>query len=438
MKNQKLPVRRLTRQQFLTTSLGAGVGLVMLGGCGSDSGGQASGNIKAWGWDIAAASLREVVPMFKENDSKVKVKVDDVGRLDLYDKVTTGLAAGGSGLPDLFMLETDRLPSYIVKFPQGLANLSDMGAGKFKDKIADTKWPQAESDGTIYAFPWDIGPTGIFYRVDFFDKAGVKPDDISTWDDYIDAGKEIKKSTGKQLVGIDAGNDDGVFRMMLNQQGTYYFNKAGEITLATPEAVAAMEKVKKMYDADLVVNVNGYDGGVTAFKNERVVSAAAGVWYSGTITDQAPDQKGKWDAFQLPAFESGGNRAANLGGSNMVINANSENVDAAYAYSKFAMTDPDAQMYMMKNYGLFPSLLSTYDDPFFDKKVPYFNDQPIYRMFADEVSDIPKAYYTEDYARAFARSSNAQAQVLLNNGDPEKALTNAAQQLAQETGREIA
>lgn len=438
MKNQRSSVQGLTRRQFLVTSLGAGAGLALLGGCGSNSSQPASGEVKAWGWDIAAASLREVVPMFKDKNSEVNVKVDDVGRLDLYDKATTGLAAGGSGLPDVFMLETDRLPGYISRFPQGLANLSEMGADKFKDKIASTKWPQAESDGTIYAFPWDLGSTGIFYRVDFFDKAGIKPNDIETWDDFIGAGKEIKSSTDKQLLGIDAGNDDGLFRMMLNEQGTFYFNEAGNITLASPEAVTAMGKIKEMNDAGLIANVNGYDGGVTAFKNERVVSAAAGVWYAGTITDQAPEQKGKWDAFQLPAFESGGNRAANLGGSNLVINANSDNAEAAYTYSKFAMTDQGAQMYMMKNYGLFPSLLSTYDDPFFDKKVPYFNNQPVYKMFADEVPQIPKAYYTEDYARAFARSSDAQAQVLLNDGDPEKALNNAAEQLAQETGRKIA
>jgi lactose/L-arabinose transport system substrate-binding protein len=136
--------------------------------------------------------------------------------------------------------------------------------------------------------------------------------------------------------------------------------------------------------------------------------------------------------------ESGGNRAANLGGSNLVVNANSENPEAAYAYARFAMTDPEAQLYMMETYGLFPSLLETYEDPFFDKKVPYFNDQPIFRMFADEVPDIPAAYYTEDYARALERSVDAQSQVLLDGGDPEQALNRAAEQLAQETDREIA
>ena len=164
----------------------------------------------------------------------------------------------------------------------------------------------------------------------------------------------------------------------------------------------------------------------------------AGVWYSGTLTSQAPDQEGNWDAILLPAVEAGGNRAANLGGSNLVINANSESPEAAYAYAAYAMGNTEAQMYMMETYGLFPSLLKTYEDPFFDKNVPYFNDKPIYRMFADQVPDIPNAYYTEDYARALERSVDAQSQVLLDGGDPEEALTQAAEQLAQETDREIA
>lgn len=377
--------------------------------------------------------------MFNEENSDVEVNVEDVGRLDLYDQLTTGLAAGGVGLNDVLMIESDRLPGYIVQFPDGLANLSDLGAGDHRDAIADSKWPQATAeDGTIYGMPWDLGPTGIFYRVDLFEEAGVNVEDIATWEDYIAAGQEILGATGVRLIGIDAAADDGVLRMMLNQQGTYYFNEDGQIALASPEAIRAMELIKQMYDADLVVNVDGYDGGVAAFVNERVASAAAGVWYSGTIIDQAPDQEGLWDAFMLPAVESGGNRAANLGGSNVVVNANSENAEAAYAYAEYAMTNPDAQMYMMENYGLFPSLLETYEDPFFDEPVPFFNDQPIFRMFADEVPDIPNATYTEDYARALERSSNAQAEVLLNNGDPEQALTNAAEQLAQETDREIA
>ncbi len=427
--------RALTRWQFLTAA-GAGLGLAAFG-C-SSSGGQQSGVVDAWGWDIAAASLEEVVPMFRKARPGIDVSVVDTGRLDLYDKATTGFAAGGVGLPDVLMLESDRLSGYVQVFPQGIANLSELGVGELRARIAANKWPQATLDGDIYALPWDIGPTGIFYRTDFFAEAGVKADDIETWDDFIAAGEEIRGATNKQLLSIDMAADDGLFRMMLNQRGVYYFDEEGRITLNSAEAVEAMETVKKMRDAGVMLNAQGYDGGVTAFKNERIVSAAAGVWYSGTITSQAPEQKGNWDVFMLPAFETGGDRASNLGGSNLVINASTGDLEDAYAYAEFALTNYEAQMYMMENYGLFPSLLETYKDPFFDKKVPFFDDKPIYRMFADEVEKIPNAYYTDDYARAFERSIDAQAEVLLNDGDPEQALTVAAEQLASDTSREIA
>lgn len=428
--------RALSRRRFLSTAVGAGFGLAAFG-C-SSSGGQRSGVVDAWGWDIAAASLDEVVPMFRKARPGIDVSVVDTGRLDLYDKATTGFAAGGVGLPDVLMVESDRLSGYVQVFPQGIANLSELGAGRLRDRLASSKWPQAILDGDVYALPWDVGPAGVFYRVDFFEEAGVKADDIETWDDLIAAGRQIKAATGKRLLSIDMAADDGLFRMMLNQRGAYYFDGEGRIAINSPEAVEAMEMVKKMRDAGIMLNAQGYDGGVTAFVNERVVSAAAGVWYSGTITSQAPEQKGNWDAFLLPAFESGGNRAANLGGSNLVINASTRDLEDAYAYAEYAMTNYDAQMYIMETYGIFPSLLETYRDPFFDKKVPFFDDKPIYRMFADEVEKIPNAYFTDDYARAFDRSIDAQAQVLLNDGDPEAALTAAAEQLADDTSREIA
>lgn len=428
--------RALTRRQFLKTTAGAGLGLAAFG-C-SSSGGQQGGVVDAWGWDIAAASLEEVVPMFKKANPGVEVSVVDTGRLDLYDKATTGFAAGGVGLPDVLILESDRLSGYVQVFPQGIANLSELGAGELRDRIAPNKWPQAILDGDIYALPWDVGPAGIFYRTDFFDEAGVNAGDVETWDDLIAAGEEIRGATNKQLLSLDMAADDGIFRMMLNQRGVYYFDEEGRITLNSPEAVEAMETIKKMRDAGILLNAPGYDGGVTALVNERIVAVAAGVWYSGTITSQAPEQKGNWNAFLLPAFQTGGDRAANLGGSNLVVNASTQDLEDAYAYAEFAMTNYDAQMYIMETYGIFPSLLETYKDPFFDKNVPFFDDKPIYRMFADEVEQIPNAYYTDDYARAFERSIDAQAQVLLNDGDPEQALTAAAEQLASDTNREIA
>ncbi|MEK1831693.1 extracellular solute-binding protein [Priestia megaterium] len=88
----------------------------------------------------------------------------------------------------------------------------------------------------MYGFPFDAGPTGVFYRTDYFEKAGVDPNSIKTWDDYIAAGKKIKEKVGVDLLGLDFNNDDGLFRMTLTQQGTFYFNNKGKLNLTSKEA----------------------------------------------------------------------------------------------------------------------------------------------------------------------------------------------------------
>ncbi|MGE5704798.1 MAG: extracellular solute-binding protein, partial [Clostridia bacterium] len=321
--------------------------------------------------------------------------------------------------------------------PDGFADLSAMGADKYKDKISATKWPQSIVKDKIVAFPWDLGSTGVFYRTDLFEQAGVKAEEIETWDDFIAAGKKIKEKTGKAMLPVDISNGTALISMMLNQEGTSYFDDNGDIILGSDKVVKAMSKIKEMHEAGLIENVQGWDGTVTATKNGTVATIPYGVWYSGTIMDQAPETKGKWDAFLLPAFEKGGNRASNNGGSSLVIPAASKNKELAYKFVEFALTDVESQMLLMKKYGFFPSLLETYKDPFFDQPLEFFNNKPIFRMFADESDKIPAINYTSDYQRAAKHVADAQSKALLNNEDVKAVLDEAAQLLSSETQRNV-
>ncbi len=311
------------------------------GGSGSSSGDKVDikskkdvkGNITVWGWNVAADAMRKAVPAFNKEYPNVKVKVEDIGRLDVYKKLTVGLAANGSGLPDVALVEDDHIQNYLTQFPDGFMNLGKSGYDQSIDQFSKSKMGAVKNKkGDIYAMPWDIGPVEVFYRTDLFKKAGVDPASIKTWDDYLNAGKKIKAATGVDLLSMDIANDDGLFRIMLNEQGTYYFDDKGNINLESDEAVKAMSMIKKLHDANVMLNVDGWNGGIAAMKNSKVATIPTGVWYTGTMMDQAPDLSGKWDAFKLPAFEAGGNQAANLGGSNLMIPSSSNNKAAAYAF----------------------------------------------------------------------------------------------------------
>ena len=46
------------------------------------------------------------------------------------------------------------------------------------------------NDG-VYALPMDSGPMAWFYNKDVFDKAGVDPTQVHTWDDFYEAARRF-------------------------------------------------------------------------------------------------------------------------------------------------------------------------------------------------------------------------------------------------------
>ncbi|MBE1556303.1 ABC transporter substrate-binding protein [Sporosarcina limicola] len=401
-------------------------------GKGIEDPGEVAGKITVWGWDVAAETLKLSVDKFKEEYPDVEVEVEDFNSGDLYEKLTVGLVSKGSGMPDVILMEDERIPGYVNQFPEGFLNLSEMGYDKHKALFSEAKLENVMHEDSIVAAPWDIGPTGVFYRVDLFEEAGVNAEDIVTWDDYVKAGIQIKDKLGIKMLPIDIAKYDGVFSQMMQQQGTSYFNENDEIDLTSEEAVRSMEMVKKLYDNDLVLNNSGWDGIVTATVNGEVATVPYGAWYTGTIMDQAPDLKGKWDMFYLPQFSEGGTRYGNVGGSAILVSAYSKNKNAAYAFTEFFTTDVDTQLLGFEKYGLFPSLKSTYDSPILTGNSAYFNNKPIFKNFADIVSEVPKVNMNKYNAQASQIMANAQASVLLEGTPVQEALEKAEKQLVNE------
>ncbi|WNF37470.1 sugar ABC transporter substrate-binding protein [Bacillaceae bacterium IKA-2] len=392
--------------------------------------------LTAWAWNVNVGALNEAAEKFKAEYPNVELKVEDMGRLDVYDKLSTGLAAGGIGLPDILLVEDDRVQGYLQAFPNGFVNLSDKGFDENANLFPNFKKEMVSKDGDFYGFPFDAGPGGMFYRTDIFEAAGVSSDDIETWEDFLVAGKQIKEATGAYAMPLDMYKDDPTYRMMLNQLGVYYFDEEGNIDLTNPKAVQAMQTLKDFADADLIKDIDGWNGIVSSTIDGSVAAIPFGAWYYGTITDQAKNSEGNWGVFLLPAFEKGGNRASNLGGSNWLIPAASKNIDEAYAFLNFFSTSDEVQLMAMEEFGLFPSLASVYESELFIGEVDFFGGQPIWKVFANQMEDVPTAYYTNDYAIGLDEAIKAQADVF-NGKDVNQALEEAANRLASRTKREL-
>lgn len=393
------------------------------------------GEITVWSWNIAAEALDMLVPDFNKQYPDVKVTVVNMGHADVRTKALAGCAAGGTDLPDVVTIENDEAETYWAQFPDCFVNLKTLGVDKYKDAFPAFKWTQLSAGDGIYSLPWDSGPAVMFYRRDLYQKAGVDPASIKTWDDFIAAGKKIEAATGAKMATMNMQDDDGWFRPLANQEGCSYFSDDGtKVTINQKGCVDALETMKKMRDAGVLAN-GDWGGQIQNIKSSAVATAFFGGWYEGTIRSNAPEQSGQWGIYLMPASGDGAH-AASWGGSSLAVTATSKNQEAAWAYVQYALATNDGQVSMLKNRGLVPSLLSALDDPYVKAPQPYWGNQAIWVDVLGTMKEIHPYRGTQFYADVRGTIVVKAVNDYLNGAykTAQEALDAAADQISSSTG----
>lgn len=443
------PTARRTVRRVGAAAVAAIVAAGALAAC-SPAGGESTEpdgpiELTIWTWDQPGAGLEAAIPAFEAANDGINVTVENVGNPAIWDKITTGMAAGGTGLADIMNIGVDYMGNYIETFPTGFANLSEMGADDLEGDFPATLWGSAQNtDGAVFGIPYEVNTNVVFYRQDLFEQAGIDMDAVETWDDLLEAGVTLKEETGSFLFAMDKAateNSADFWQMLARLKGTFFYDKEGDIALNDEGSVAALDFIKRANDAGIIADIpGGWDNLMTQVKGEaNTALLASASWMAGVFPDNAPDLEGKWAVRRPPAMEPGGFTAASAGGTYLSIANSSPNKEAAWEFVKFAMATLEGQELVYEGAGLFPSYRPMWETDAFTGTNPYFNDEQVNQLFVDALNeDTPPDYYTADYAQALKAYSDAQTQVLLQGADPKEALDAAADLLVQQTGREIA
>ncbi|MDN4614137.1 sugar ABC transporter substrate-binding protein [Leifsonia sp. F6_8S_P_1B] len=425
--------------------LGLAVTAGALTACSSSSGDTGGDKtITVWGWGDPVKGMKAAVPSFEKAHPGVTVKVQDVGNPAIWDKITTGMAAGGSGLPDVMDIGADYMSNYLETFPDGFADLTPYGADELEKDFPTGLWGGAQkADGHQYGIPFEVNTSLIFYRTDLFQQAGVDPAAITTWDQMLDAGKKIKAATGASLFAVDkaATQADAAnfWQMLARLDETFFFDKKGDIAFSSEGGVKALEYLKEANDAGLIADVPQSQGTTSQAKGETPVALLPlASWAVNTFANDAPDMKGKWAVRTPPAVEQGGLTSASAGGTYLTVAKSSKNPKEAYEFVKYSMATLEGQQEVYKGGGLFPSFRPMWDTDVFKQDNAYFGINTNDLVIDALNQKTPPDYYTKDYAKALKAYDDAQTQVLVSGADPKKALDEAADLLAQQTGRKIA
>jgi lactose/L-arabinose transport system substrate-binding protein len=357
-----------------------------------------------------------------------------------YQQLIPRLQAG-SGAPDVFSLAQQDFQNFLMRFPGEFVDVTDRMEG-YTSQFAEAPLSHARKDGKLFAVPWDMGPVGLWYRKDLFEKAGIAPDDVTTYDGFIEAGKELERKVGggAKMTAFDAsggGTNPSHYHILLNQQDGSFYGSGGKIDFTNEKSYRAMGVLDRFVTEEIAVDTPTYDEISRAISNGDAATDMGAAWDVGLIKSAGGKaQKGKWDVMPLPAFASGGPREATLSGSVLVISSQSQNVDAAWDFIEQALLTKEGQSESWAQ-GLFPSWEPYWETAAFNEPDPFFGFA-VAPKFADIARKVPALDYGPHFLDFQKPLMDAYAAVLTGDTAPQEAFAQAEERAASASGLRVA
>lgn len=361
--------------------------LIIAMSAGAASAADTAANLKAaitvWAWPSADKAFESIIAGFNQKYPGIQVTWEMKAGMaaGTRDALLAALAAGSGG-PDVVLIEINDIGMYALH--GGFVDLRKppYNAGKYKSDFVGYKWDLATApDGAMFAFPWDIGPAGVFYRRDLLDKAGVPSDPdrlaklIRTWDDFYTVGKKVNDPKNK-IWWID--NARGIPNIYFSHKN--FFDKDMNIAIDNPTTRKVLAIAAKIRGA-------GMDAQASLWTNEwytmlntgRVATTIVGCWFGGFLKSWiAKDTGGKWGVIPVPEQP-----LQNWGGSFLAVPQTSENPEAAWKFIEYVCADANAENTIMKTVDYFPAYKPAWKDPLYDESDPFFGGQKTRRLWAN-------------------------------------------------------
>jgi multiple sugar transport system substrate-binding protein len=374
---------------------------------------------------------------FEAVHPNIKIEFVTIPGDEMFDKVLTQIAAGNP--PDAAYVSDWMTGSFAQE--EGLLSLNDYIA---KSKLIDLNdyvpafLENSQVDGVQYGLPMTSETTGLFYRTDRFQEAGLDPNHPpQTWDEFQQyAEKLTDKDKAKYGFAVFATQGESTYNFYpwLWQAGGDQLNPndPNDVVWDSPEGQRAADFYANLvnYAPQDLLNASAWDARVPFAKGD-VAMLMAGGWLVGELMTQFPDANGKWAVAPLPKDKR---CATTIAGDHLVIFKASKHPEAAYKWIEF-LSAPD----IMIEYNLgtpdYPSALlpprqSLMDDPTLYETRPYMQgfkdnmacayvptvDQPRYYDIEQILGEyLGKAFYGEIDGKTAVIESAKEAEALLKN-----------------------
>lgn len=312
-----------------------------------------------------------IADAFMKENPNIKIEFIGTPMNEMYAKLTA-IATGGQ-VPDVFT----NSPEFSAQAADlgVVASLDDLLGADYIAGFEDEPLAQAKLGDDLQFAPFFTIPTGLLYRADLFEEAGLTPPE--TWDEFIEVAKKLTVDTdgdgaidrwGFAMVGSNNGSGGSRFVPVMRSFGAQELVESGD-GWSTEFDTAAAAAAFQLY-GDLVNKYEVVPPGplqtsyAEAFNNmasDKAAMMITGPHSIGAITAVNPELEGKLAGVPIP-HAPGEEPSSSLGMLGWSIAEQSEHKEAAAEYIKFVL-EKENQLAWNAATGRLPSRTDAAQDP---------------------------------------------------------------------------
>ena len=381
MKETRPRPRRFSRRDFLKVGGTGLAGAALLGASGCGGGQQQGGGPIELVFTSApddTETAGKLVQKFNEQHKGEYRVIFREGNADTgqrFDQLRTELQAGGK---DIDIILGDIIWTAQLAANGWVADLSDRFPESERQKYLPGSVEAVIYEGKAYAMPWYTDTGLLYYRKDLLEQSGFDGPP-TTWEELQEQALKVKQDSGTkygfmfQGANYEGGVCNGLEYIWTHGGEALDPNDPTRVLIGSPEAVAGLTTERSMIESGVApqaVAIYEEDESDGTFLNGDAVFHRCWPYVYALLSDPAeseikPDQVG---ISELPSAD-GQPGNGTVGDQPLLINATSENQDAAWEFIKF-LTAPEQQKFRAVEGSFLPTRSSLYDDPEIQESVP--------------------------------------------------------------------
>jgi multiple sugar transport system substrate-binding protein len=339
------------------------------------------GKITVWADESSYEYLNTIAQEIMISNNKCQINVEKISKEEYVSRVKEALSSGG--MPNIIKLDNETM-NQIIEEIQGKISIRENK--DFIDSYSNNFTPRMLQSVTInngiMAIPFSNKPIVLYLREDLLAKYGYSYENINTWEELINMGKDIYiKSEGKIKVLNGIGKDYEYLVSLLIMQAME----------ETTDEKLIKEKVNKNLEILRNDNILNLDSNGSFLAR---ISSVEGMQEIRNLNVECT-----WTASNAPSKSNGSNRFYIGEGENLLIinkDSNNENILVEKYIGAVVTRTKDVQNYINDD-SLLLSYLSLYKSKNIEIKVKNFKYKSPLVIMANIMQKAPKLEDNEIY-----------------------------------------